>query len=134
MPAVYQGSDFSFFKNLATNRFEDTVGFSMVESYKNNNTITCLEYHRKTKEVIIPVQNDVILILSNGTDTPDIDNAQALLLKQGDGFIIDEGVWHYAPLTMHESSKIFIIFVAHTPDNDVYKVDLYDTFNCVLGI
>lgn len=133
---VYKGSDFSFIKNIAENKFAGLVSFSVVDVTKGANNITpVLEHHRKTKEVLIPTQSEIVLILAKGDDVkPDLNTAKALLLRQGDAFMIDEGVWHYAPLTQEESSKVFVVFTSTTPDEDMYAVDLQENFGMVLGI
>lgn len=133
---AYKGNDFSFIKNIVVNRFKGDVSFSIVDVTKGANNITpVLEHHRQTKEVLIPTQSDIVLILALGNSKmPDLKTAKALRLKQGDAFMIDEQVWHYAPLTSKDSSKVFVVFTSTTPDKDMYAVTLCDAFGMKLGI
>ncbi|OQX29187.1 MAG: hypothetical protein B0D92_05050 [Spirochaeta sp. LUC14_002_19_P3] len=135
-PAKYKGNDFRLFLNIAENKFAGNVSFSIVDSYRSAGNITAsLEYHLKTKEALIPTQSDIVLILAKPKlETPDIATARAFRIKQGDAFIIHEGVWHYAPLTEKESAKTFVVFTSTTPYDDVVLVDLEKEFGRVLGI
>lgn len=135
-PAKSKGSDFAFFMNIAENKFTGSVSFSIVDSYRTAGNITkSLEYHLKTKEALIPTQSDIVLILAKPKlEKPDISTAKAFRIKQGDAFILHEGVWHYAPLTEEESAKTFVVFTSTTPYEDVVLVDLEKEFGAVLGV
>ena len=94
----------------------------------SSNITTILEKHDKTKEILIPCI-DVVLVLSLGIDVPEINTTKAFLLKTGSAFMIHEGVWHYAPISLQkEEGNIFVVFRSLTADEDVYQVTLQKCF------
>ncbi len=82
--AAYKGNDFSFFKNMDTVNFPNSTGISMVEAYSSaKNTTAILEIHKEAREIIIPTESSVFLVLATGKDKPDIASVKALELEPG---------------------------------------------------
>lgn len=83
-------------------------------------TVTGVERHVQTPEILIPVDAPFILpVLTDG----DLDNKlEAFKVDIGEAIVIREGVWHGAclPLGKKESSY-FVIFRKGTPQEDVAK-------------
>lgn len=124
----YKDNSYSYINNLSINEFAEDVSFSIVKSYRSaNGIVPTLEYHKNTAEVLIPT-GDVVLVLAKGIDIPDIQTAKALFLKNGDGFIINPYIWHYAPLTINRVVKTFVIFNCNTSDSDLFKIELKNKF------
>ena len=121
---VYKGADFSFFKNLGIVPFSGRAGVSLVEAYQDRTArVNWLEKHECSKEVIIPTDRSIILLLGVGPDGTDPDRVQALELEAGDAFIVHEDVWHCAPLSSSGTTKVLILLNQDTPDSDLIKVD-----------
>lgn len=131
----YSDASFSFTKNIATAHFSEDVGFSIVKSFPDNRVTPLLEYHRNTKEVLIPTNGSVILVLALGEGSPDANTVLAFELECGKAFIVDANVWHYAPISVEKKEiDTFVIFNKNTSELDVVKVDLLDAFGYVIEV
>lgn len=132
---AYKGEDFSFFKNMETVKFPNSTGISMVEAYSSShNTTSILEIHKEAREIIIPTESSVFLVLATGNNKPDRTSIKALELEPGTLFIIDPNIWHYAPITSVECSKVFIMLDSTTPDKDLFQVNLEEEWGEVIKI
>lgn len=130
----YKDNGFSFTKHLAITNFSEKVSFSLVESYPENNIISILEYHNNTPEVLVPINNDIILVLATGQELPDENSIKAFKLLYGQAFIINSHVWHYAPIVSDIATKTFVIFNENTPDNDVIQVNLNKALGYIIEV
>ncbi len=124
---AYKGDDFSFFKNMDTVNFPNSTGISMVEAYSGSKKTTgTLEIHKEAREIIIPTDSSVFLVLATGKDKPEMSSVKALTLDPGALFIVNPGVWHYAPITLEDRSNVFVMLDSTTPDKDLFQVDLQE--------
>ena len=123
---AYKGEDFSFYKNIGTIGFSTKAGLSIVETYMDPSTadITWLEKHVGSKEVIAPTDRNVILVMGAGDKEPDLATVKALELEKGSAFVVNEGVWHCAPVSSGGRTNVFIVLDETTPDQDLVQVDV----------
>ncbi|MDR1532212.1 MAG: ureidoglycolate lyase [Clostridiales bacterium] len=82
-----------------------------------------LERHKRTKEAVLPVEGDVVMVLARGEASLKKDFA-ALYVPVGCGVLIGEGVWHLAPMCFSESAAAFIIYAEGTGENDKEVISL----------
>jgi ureidoglycolate hydrolase len=77
-----------------------------------------VERHRKTPEILIPVDAPFILPVLREGDPPEA--LQAFRVNVGEAVVIDDGVWHGACLPVGTAeSSYFVIFRKGTPHEDV---------------
>jgi len=121
---AYKGEDFSFFKNLGVVPFSEDTGFSVVETYMDQTAeISGLERHKDSCEIIIPSDQNIILILGTGADCPDTDSLKALEIEVGTAFVVNKNVWHCAPISTGAKTNVFILLNQNTPDTDLDIVE-----------
>ncbi len=133
--ADYEDSTFSFTRDLFVQEFSDTVTFSMTMTFSGNKITPLLEYHENTVEVLIPTDNDIVLIMALGKNKPEPATFKALKISCGDAFSFAPNIWHYAPLVVNDkSAKTFVVFNQSTPDKDKVCVDLLEEYGYVLGV
>lgn len=116
-----EGSNYKFWSNIADYgiRGDTEVGICTV-SRQSDNSVSSVEQHKMTPEILIPIDSPFILpLLSEGR--PD-NEMEAFEVYPGEVVIIYEGVWHAACLPVAaEESSYFVIFRKSTPHTDVTK-------------
>jgi len=116
-----QGSNYKFWSDIAeySIRGDTEIGICTV-SRQLENSVSSVEQHKLTPEIIIPIDFPLILpLLSEGRPENEME---AFEVHPGEVVIINEGVWHAAclPAATPESSY-FVIFRKNTPHTDVTK-------------
>lgn len=87
-----------------------------------------LEQHQRTVEVMIPIENDIFIVAAKpdafSKDAIDPSDFAAFYAPVGSMVILNEGVWHQAPMTLAKHAKTFILFRGNTgtQDKDVLKM------------
>lgn len=83
---------------------------------------TIFEQHRNTPEVLIPVDEDVILLLGKEAafknEIPSKEDFEAFLVPRGTVVSINPGVWHHSPMAMNKFSRVIVLFKENTSQND----------------
>jgi ureidoglycolate hydrolase len=87
-----------------------------------------MERHLKTPEVLVSLQGDVVITLAPaGGDAPDEKAIRSFLLKQGQGVIMHQGVWHALPCKVKDDAMLLVMFqqnTSHSDDPNV-KTDIF---------
>jgi ureidoglycolate hydrolase len=81
------------------------------------------EYHLQSKETIIPLGEDCLIYVGAPRDEPDWERFQVFRIRRGQGVILDEGVWHGAPLATSGSLSALVLLRQGTGDHDTYKAN-----------
>lgn len=81
------------------------------------------EYHRQSKETIIPLGEECLVYVGAPGEEPAWDGFEVFRIRQGQGMILDEGVWHGAPLATGESLSALVLLRQGTGDHDTYKAN-----------
>jgi ureidoglycolate hydrolase len=114
----FANEDFDWHEALAALHF-GTVEIGLVRVRNNGDyRQKTLERHNKTKEIIMPL-NDIVIVLAMGEAEKENDFA-AFKVPIGTAVAINEGVWHQAPMCLPENKEAaaFIIYAEGTGDND----------------
>jgi ureidoglycolate lyase len=127
----YDSPEFKFWNKLGIIESQNKCSICMVESYPQKQSLsTVFECHTRTGETLIPVENDVLLVLGLSKNSQhnemDYDSVKAFLVRKGTAVILNPGTWHYAPIAQHEMVHTFVVFDHATPDSDVIKIDSQD--------
>ena len=84
--------------------------------------VKCFERHINTIEVMVALEGDSIICVGkqSACEEEEIERVQAFYIKQGEGFVMNEGIWHWAPYPVNSmESKFLIMFKLGTEDNDL---------------
>jgi ureidoglycolate lyase len=97
------------------------VSFSTCRVEKRDYVITVSEYHSKTGEGILPLDNDVLIHV--GPATPDstvpLDKIKVFRVPKGTMVVLRPGVWHHAPFTVNDRpANVLIVLPERTYAND----------------
>ena len=123
-----QGPHHKFYRDSSRfySDFNLPVGLSPITVEKQSMVITAAEYHNRTCECIMPVNDDAIVHVSpaNG-GTYDVSQTKAFVVPKGTIITLFPGVWHLCPLPATQPVlNALIVLPERTYINDFYIVDL----------
>ncbi len=81
------------------------------------------EYHQQSKETIIPLGKECLVYVGRPADEPGWEGFEVFRVRQGQGVILDEGVWHGAPLATHHALSALVLLRQGTGAHDTFKAD-----------
>jgi len=99
------------------------ASFGMVcPKYTGDFEQVALEQHKNTKEIYIPLDNDIIIVVANpgafDGDSFRSEDFAAFHVPAGSMVIMNEGVWHEAPMTFASKAGVMVIYKDKTGEND----------------
>lgn len=109
---------YKFWSDIANYHIDGKTEIGLCTVYKQDSlSISSMERHIKTPEILIPADAPFILPLQKEGD----DFPEAFTVHPGEAVVIDPGIWHGAciPLSVSECTY-FVIFKQGTPQHDVY--------------
>lgn len=116
-----EAAEFSYWSDVASYFIQGEAEIGWCTVYRRDPlTVTGIERHVRTPELLIPVDAPFILpVLKEGD--PDT-KLEAFRVEVGEAVVIADGVWHGACLPVgKEQSSYFVIFRKGTPHEDVAK-------------
>ena len=81
------------------------------------------EYHLQSKEAIIPLGEECLVYVGTPGPEPEWERFEVFRIRQGQGVILDEGVWHGAPLATSQALSALVLLRQGTGEHDTYKAD-----------
>jgi ureidoglycolate hydrolase len=128
-------NEFMAYWNVA--EFETSKPMSII--YMNLSTrpfiLDHLERHIKTQEILIPTKGFSILPVAPSDESndpeapPPINKTEAFLLSPDKAVIMNQGVWHWAPFPISDSSSFIVIVKSETIEKDLFIKNLEESFN-----
>ncbi|MFO7448308.1 MAG: ureidoglycolate lyase [Ignavibacteriaceae bacterium] len=116
-----QAHDYKFWSDIADYNINGETEIGICTVYKQEeNSISGMERHLRTPEILIPIDAPFVLpVLKDGDDE---SKAQAFKINIGEAIVIYNSVWHGACLPVGKDvSSYFVIFRKRTPFEDVEK-------------
>jgi len=107
------------------------ASFSTCRVEKRDFIIDVTEYHTKTAEGILPLDNDVFIHVGPAT-VPNtgvpLEKTRVFKVPKGTMVVIRPGVWHHAPFTVDNTpANVLIVLPERTYANDCTVVELKGT-------
>ena len=121
--ADFRCEEFDWWENLTQLALGENAEVGIVEA-KNTGVYEqkTLEQHRCTGEVLIPVDNDVFLVLAKPDAFSKAERSPAdfscFYVTAGSLVSLKEGVWHQGPMTLSDSAKVFVLYRGGTGQTD----------------
>lgn len=99
----------------AKNIMDGACKIGLVRSEKLPIVIDKMERHMMTKEVMIAAEESIVVavapsISDDVSESPLIQNIICVLLKPGDVFVINNGVWHSACYGIDKKAMYYFLF------------------------
>jgi ureidoglycolate lyase len=114
---------FKYFNDISVGELSGgSIGFGMVVTKPGALEAPMLERHLRTTETLMPLDEDVILVVAQPTTGgwPNTDNAAAFLVPCGTGVTLKKGTWHYVPLIRgKKEARTLVVFRQGTPAEDL---------------
>lgn len=119
-----EAADYKFWSDIAKYQIDGETEIGLCTVYKQKeDSVSGMERHLHTPEILIPVDSPFILPLF--TDGSYVDQAKAYIVKPGEAVVINKGVWHGACLPVDaDKATYFVIFRRNTPYSDVEKKEI----------
>jgi len=116
-----EAKDYKFWSDIAHYEIRGETEIGLCQVFRQPvNTITGMERHLRTPEILIPIDAPFVLpLVLEGTCS---DEAGVFRVEPGQAVVINPGVWHGACLPVGApSSWYFVVFRRGTPMTDVEK-------------
>jgi len=119
-----------FFRDMAQQTLGEAsnVSFSTCLVKQRPLIIDVTEYHSKTGEGILPLDNDVLMHVAPATPADGqapLDKIRVFSVPQGTLVVLRPGVWHHAPFTVNSTpTNVLIVLPERTYANDCVVVNL----------
>ncbi len=107
------------------------VSFSTCRVEKRDLVIDVTEYHSKTGEGILPLDNDILIHV--GPATPPgagvpLDRIKVFRVPKGTMVVLRPGTWHHAPFTVNgDPANVLIALPERTYANDCQVFELAES-------
>jgi ureidoglycolate hydrolase len=114
-----QGPDYSFWSDIAHFSIpgETEIGICTVYAQPAA-SVTTMERHLRTPEILVPIDAPVVLPLATGAIAP--EGPAVFRVEPGEAVVVADGIWHGACIPVGKTSaSYFVIFRRGTPLDDV---------------
>jgi ureidoglycolate lyase len=123
-------SPIQFFRDMLQASFglDALPSFSTLRVEKRERIIDVSEYHDRTYEAILPLDNDVLMHVApaGGRDgRVPVEKIEVFRLPRGTMAVLRPGVWHHAPFTANDQpANILIVLPERLYANDCTAIDI----------
>ncbi len=105
--------------------FSLPVGLSPLVVDKQSLQITAAEYHNRTCECILPLNDDALVHVSPAGGDYDVSKTKVFVVPKGTMLTLYPGVWHLCPLPATcDKLNCLVMLPERAYTNDFYIVDL----------
>lgn len=90
------------------------------------------ERHMRSVEVLIPTNDCLVYVgppdySDQPGRLPELDRFQVFRVRQGQGVLLHQGVWHGAPLAIDQPLNVVVLLLQYTGSIDTHVVRFTDT-------
>lgn len=131
-----QSSFFKYYGGLGIMDCHGVTEIGICTFKKREFIVDQLEQHAQTPELLYALDGDFIMpvapvIHQNGATYPDLSKIRAIRVRQYEGVIFKDGMWHWAPYPLKETSSVIVGFKKDTGTTDIIIRDLAEKFQMV---
>ena len=108
---------------------QNLLSYSCCRVEKRPLVLDGLEYHKNCYEVILPLDNDILLLVAPATpeSKPPLDKICGFFVPKGTVITVKPGVWHGCPFSANEKvANILINLPERSYANDCYFTAIAD--------
>lgn len=126
---TYSDSAFDWWNALGILDIEGKTSLGVVRpNYNPEFSEQVFEQHNHTPEVLVPIDDDVIVLVGKKTafdhGMPAKEDFEAFLVPKGMAVSLNPGIWHHAPMTLSGSVKTLVLFKEGTSFKDTIVKEL----------
>lgn len=79
------------------------------------------ERHMHSPEVIVPLGDACLVYVGRPEEAPDWERFEVFRIRQGQAVVLNEGVWHGAPLALNQDVNALVFLRKGAGAEDVHK-------------
>lgn len=118
-----------FFRDMVQENlgWHSIVSFSTCRVEKRDMVIDVSEYHSRTGEGILPLDNDILIHVAPATPDSKFpeDKVRVFKVPRGTMVVLRPGIWHHAPFTANnDPANVLIVLPERTYANDCEVVQI----------
>lgn len=126
---TYSDSAFDWWNAVGIIDIQGKTSLGVVKpNFNPDFTEAVFERHSKTPEALIPIDDEVIVLVSKehafDNHVPTEDDFEAFLVPKGKAVSLNPGIWHHAPMTLRGSVRTIVLFKENTSFEDNVVKDL----------
>ncbi len=122
--AAVENEELSYWGKIASAQY-GSASVGLVQCKKRPGRVRKMERHVKTREILVDLDHDSLICVAKPGDA--MEAMKAFLVRQGQAFIMDEGVWHCIPFPVgRKQSRFLVVFASGTEEDDLEVKDLQD--------
>jgi ureidoglycolate hydrolase len=122
-PPTLETGVMRFWGGLAKTRIHEEIEFGLLSVRNREHEVAEMERHMKTPEFIVSLAGDFLLavapISTAGSTHPVASTVRVFLVRQGEGVLLRQGVWHAQPFPVKDEAQLLIAWRDGTLKRDV---------------
>jgi len=124
-PPLVESETVKYWGTLASFMVEGEVEIGICIVKRGSNVMEQMERHVETPELITPIEGDFVIPvaasrnLEDPEETPRVEDVKAFYISERQAFLMDRGVWHWAPFPVGKEASFFVIFKKGTTKRDM---------------
>jgi ureidoglycolate hydrolase len=102
---------------------QSLLSYSCCRVEKRPLVLDGLEYHKNCYEVVLPLDNDILLLVAPATpeSKPPLDRVRGFFVPKGTAITVKAGVWHGCPFSANDNvANVLINLPERAYSNDCY--------------
>ncbi len=115
-----------FWGGLAKTRIHEEIEFGLMTVRNHEHEIAEMDRHAKTPAFLVSLAGDFYLAVAPvspaGSTHPVAANVKVFLVKQGQGVLLRQGVWHALPFPVKDEAQVLVAFRDGTMKRDARSV------------
>jgi ureidoglycolate hydrolase len=123
-------ANYDWYAKLGTVEVEGTVSVNIMHLRQRPFTLTKIEYHLRSQEVVLPLGKPFILTVAPGGKLQE-DAIEAFYVPADRGVCMAAGTRHFMPFPLYEDTDCVIIFRDGSGVDDLTFEDIQDPYTLV---
>jgi len=123
----------NWWNNVANILAEDSISVGILQAKCRDFTVTKLEQHTRTAEMLVPLKGSSILVVGKKSlDKREIESMEAFYLGSNQVVILNVGILHFVPFPLEDEVIYAVVFRSKTPDDDLEFIEFEEDIKLVL--
>lgn len=123
---IPSGESFSYTEKVRVMEIPGHISVGILNLKQRPLTFHELERHVQTPELLVALKGDVVFAVAPAGQPGQLPSKDAVIvlhLCQGEGVVLNKGVWHGLPFPLGPEANLSVVFQIDTPARDF---ELYD--------
>jgi len=123
----------NWWNNVANLPAEDSISVGILQVKHRDFTVTKLEQHTRTAEMLVSLKGNSILVVGKKSlDNREIERMEAFYLTSNQIIILNVGILHFVPFPLEDEAIYAVVFRFKTPEDDLEFIEFKEDINLVL--